>query len=194
MHHLFYLMGKSASGKDTVYQRLRTAHPALRPIVLYTTRPKRAYEQDGREYYFISQAQFEQMCSADRWVETRTYHTQKGAWTYCTAKDGLDLSESSFLGIGTLESYCKIRTFFGADRVMPIYIDVEDGIRLQRALERERAQNTPNYAEMCRRFLSDTQDFSEENLQAAGIQKRFANINLEECVSEISAWIAAFSE
>ncbi len=194
MHHLFYLMGKSASGKDTIYQRLRAKFPELRPMVLYTTRPKRSHEQDGREYYFISAEQYIQMCSADRWIETRTYHTQKGDWIYCTAKDSIDLRNNSYLGIGTLESYCKIRTFFGADQVIPIYIDVEDGVRLQRALKREREQETPNYAEMCRRFLTDSQDFSEENLQAAGIKTQFSNLELEACVSEISEWIASFRE
>ena len=41
MHHLFYLMGKSASGKDTIYQELQR-RLALRPLILHTTRPRRA--------------------------------------------------------------------------------------------------------------------------------------------------------
>ena len=38
---------------------------------------------------------------------------------------------------------------------------------------------------MCRRFLADAEDFSEEKLQQAGISKRFLNIELENCIKEI---------
>ena len=61
--------------------------------------------------------------------------------------------------------------------MQPIYIEVDDGERLQRALDRERSQDTPQYAEMCRRFLADSADFSEENVARAGIRKRFYNQN-----------------
>ena len=131
------------------------------------------------------------MREADMLIEERTYHTKKGDWTYCTAKNSIDLSAGSYLGIGTPESYVKIRDYFGGEKVIPIYITVEDGVRLQRALDRERKQTAPNYAELCRRFLSDAQDFSEEKLAAAGIETRFENIELEACISEIAAQITA---
>ena len=41
------------------------------------------------------------------------------------------------------------------------------------------------YDELCRRFLADSKDFSEENLRAAGIEKRFQNVDLEECIEAI---------
>ena len=65
--------------------------------------------------------------------------------------------------------------------------------RLQRALDRERAQEKPNYAELCRRFLTDTEDFSEEKLAHAGIVRRFQNLELEACVAELTAFIKANS-
>lgn len=48
----------------------------------------------------------------------------------------------------------------------------------------------PNYEEVCRRFLADQQDFSEKNISAAGIQKRYQNADLEECVGAIAQDIA----
>ena len=39
--------------------------------------------------------------------------------------------------------------------MVPLYVEVDDGLRLSRALERERKQTEPKYAEMCRRFLAD---------------------------------------
>lgn len=52
MGKLFYIMGKSASGKDTIYQRLlRNPEFSLERLVIYTTRPIRDGELDGREYH-----------------------------------------------------------------------------------------------------------------------------------------------
>ena len=188
MHHLFYLMGKSASGKDTIYQELQR-RLALRPLILHTTRPRRADEQDGREYYFIGQKELEDLRRSNSLIEERTYHTKEGDWTYCTAKNAVDPAAGSCLGIGTLESFRKLRTCFGAETVIPLYIEVEDGIRLQRALDRERAQSEPKYAELCRRFLTDTEDFSEAQLQSAGIVRRFQNLSLEACIAELESYI-----
>ena len=68
---------------------------------------------------------------------------------------------------------------------MPIYIEVEDGERLSRALNRERMQESPKYEELCRRFLADAKDFSEEKLNEAGITRRFVNQDLDETEEEI---------
>ena len=87
--------------------------------------------------------------------------------------------------IGTLESYDKMRTYYGASNLVPIYIEVEDGERLMRALKREREQEVPRYAELCRRFLADTRDFSEENLANLGITRRFVNQDRTQCLEEI---------
>ena len=111
-----------------------------------------------------------------------------------TADDGqVDLSEGNYLGIGTLESYQKLKQYYGEEHVIPVYIEVEDGERLQRALLREREQEKPKYEEMCRRFLADQEDFSEENIREAGIKLRFANENLELCVENIIKYINSLS-
>ena len=54
MGKIFYIMGKSSSGKDTIYSRLlQDEAMQLKKIILYTTRPMREGEQDGREYHFV---------------------------------------------------------------------------------------------------------------------------------------------
>ena len=82
-----------------------------------------------------------------------------------------------------------MKKYFGEDALLPIYVQVEDGIRLGRALERERRQQVPKYEELCRRFLADSQDFSEGNIARAGIVTRFENVELESCVSEILRFV-----
>ncbi len=193
MHHLFYLMGKSASGKDSLYKLLLERLPLL-PLVLCTTRPQRAHEQDGTDYHFIGEAALSALRKDGLLIEERTYHTVMGDWTYCTARNSVPLEQGDCLGIGTLESYEKLRAYFGSEAVVPLYIEVEDGLRLQRALDRERAQEAPNYAELCRRFLTDTADFSEEKLAAAGISRRFRNVDLHVCADELAAAITALTD
>lgn len=180
-------MGKSASGKDTIYAKLlKDPELNLLPYVGYTTRPKRAGETEGVEYHFTTEEDLKGFEAAGRLIEKRVYHTVYGDWFYYSVDDeNTDLEKQDYLYIGTLESFVPMRNYYGAERIVPIYVEVEDGLRLERAIARERKQEDPGYAEVCRRFLGDSKDFSEENLKAAGISKRFENIELETCLKEI---------
>ena len=179
-------MGKSSSGKDTLYKKIMEWMPELHTIVPYTTRPMREDEQDGVEYFFVTSDVFGEMAEEEKIIEFRSYDTKCGIWTYFTADDGqIELEKYNYLIIGTLESYTEMKRYFGEDVIVPLYIEVEDGLRLSRALERERMQKAPKYAELCRRFLADSDDFSEKNLQRAEIQKRFINADMNECLDEL---------
>ena len=191
MGRVFCIVCKSSSGKDTIYKKLlKNPKLHLKRIVSYTTRPIRAEEQEGVEYHFTTAAAMEQMQRENTIIECRTYDTVYGAWHYFMAKDSqIDLEQNDYLVIGTLESYIKLKDYFGKDRVVPVYIDLEDGERLSRALEREKNQSHPRYEEMCRRFLADAKDFTQENLENAGITRKFNNDDLKECLNEIEAYI-----
>lgn len=193
MGKIFYLMGKSSSGKDTIFKELKKRMPSLQTVVIYTTRPMREQEKDGEEYFFVDDRVLRQFQQEKKVIELREYHTIHGIWKYFTADDGkIKLQKHNYLMIGTLESYEKMSRYFGNENIVPIYVEVEDGERLYRALCRERAQEFPKYAEMCRRFLADTEDFSEENLKRNRICRRFQNIILEDCINEIMLYIQAF--
>ena len=190
MGKIYYVMGKSSSGKDTIYKKLMEAHPRFRTIVPYTTRPIREGERDGVEYFFVDGERLREMQEAGQVIEVRSYDTKCGIWTYFTADDGqIDLKTHDYLVIGTLVSYRALREYFGAEKLIPVYIEVEDGLRLARAVERERRQAEPKYSEMCRRFLADEEDFSEEKLRRAGIVRRFENRDLDACLEEIEDYI-----
>lgn len=191
MGKIFYIMGKSASGKDTVYRRLAAETEfAFRAVIPYTTRPMRSGEENGKDYFFTDEAGLRRLQEEKKVIELRTYQTVFGPWHYFTVDDGrVDLAEYNYLTVGTLESYRALREYYSAEKVVPIYITVDDGLRLQRALDRERAQDKPKYAEMCRRFLADEADFSEERLSEAGIVNKFENTVLEECLEEIRAFV-----
>lgn len=191
MSRIIYIMGKSSSGKDCLFKELKRQRPELKEIVPYTTRPIREGEQNGVEYYFVDEEELRDLELKGKIIERRAYNTKHGIWNYFTVDDGqINLSgQDDYIVIGTLESYAAMKAYYGGERIVPVYVEVEDGLRLFRAVERERAQAEPKYAEMCRRFLADSEDFSEENLAKAGIVTRFQNDDFEKCLDEICAFL-----
>lgn len=195
MGKIFYIMGKSASGKDRIYSRLAGDKELnLKKLVLYTTRPVREGEKDGVQYYFTDDRKLHAFEKEGKVIESRSYNTVYGVWMYFTADDGqIDLTKGNYLGIGTLESFQKMKDYYGKESVVPVYIEVEDGERLIRAIRREQDQEKPKYKELCRRFLADEDDFSEEKIRSAEIQKRFVNDDLDLCVKNIMKYINSMS-
>ncbi|MBC8572784.1 nucleoside/nucleotide kinase family protein [Jingyaoa shaoxingensis] len=194
MARLFYMIGKSSTGKDTIYREVISRTDLdLNPLVMYTTRPIRKGETDGKEYYFVDENVLNELEKEGRVIEKRAYHTIHGIWTYFTVDDEhADLNRKDYLAIGTLESYAQIRNYYGEKLVVPVYIQVEDGLRLERALKREKQQPVPKYEELCRRFLADQADYAEEKLAKAGIDRRFSNDkDIMSCVEEVAAFIRA---
>jgi guanylate kinase len=162
---------------------------------MVTTRPKRDHEIEGREYHFISIDRLNDFKEQKKVIELRTYDTCYGEWSYGLLDDGqIDIENNDYVIPGVLNSYLSTKAYFGEDRVVPIYIEVEDGERLTRALEREKQQMIPRYDELCRRFLSDEEDFSEEKLRRAGIKRRFQNVILGSCVARIRRYIEEIRE
>ena len=188
MAKIFCIIGKSGTGKDTIFNRLKN-DSRLNTIVGYTTRPMRENEVDGQEYFFVDRERLEELKKQGKVIECRDYNTVHGIWSYFTVADNQIKEDNNYIYIATLESFNKLVDYYGSDSVIPIYIEVDDGIRLERALQREQRENNPKYKELCRRFIADCDDFSEENIKQAGIEKRFVNDNLDNCVKEIQEYI-----
>ena len=189
MTNLFYIMGKSATGKDTIYNKLLEKID-LKTYIPYTTRPIRSGEKNGRDYYFITAQDIKKFKQEGKVIESRTYQTAHGPWIYATINDEQLKQEGDILTVGTLESYIQIREYFKEKEnktVLPIYITIDEKERIKRALAREEKQENPKYKEMERRLKADNIDFSEDNLRIAEITKKetFYNYNLEKCTNEI---------
>jgi len=187
MSKIFIVMGKSATGKDTIFKELveQTKVP-LKTVITYTTRPIRTGEVDGLQYHFVSEEKMNELSEQGKIIEVRCYQTVMGNWYYFTVDDDQFQSDKdNYIMISTLEGYEKLRNYFGEQMVVPIYVEVEDGERLERALNRERMQSNPKYEEMCRRFLADQEDFQESKIQLLNINKRYYNQNVVECMEHI---------
>ena len=77
---LLVVSSPSGAGKTTLSRRLLRTHDELRFSVSYTTRPQRRGEQNGVDYHFVSDEEFDRMIAADAfaewcWVHGRRYGT-----------------------------------------------------------------------------------------------------------------------
>ena len=180
---IFYIMGKSASGKDSVYKRLLSIDDSLNKVNVYTTRPKRENENEGVEYRFIDEKFLDE--NKDKIIEKRVYHTIFGFFYYATLDDGGIKDDKNYLMIGTLESYESLKNYYGKDKVFPIFLEVDNEERKKRAIDRENSNDTKSIEEVKRRFEADEKDFSEENIKKASITKRYKNNDFEVCMKEI---------
>lgn len=180
---IYYLMGKSATGKDTLYRKIVAKCNYLKKITMYTTRPKRENEIDGREYHFVTEDFLNQ--NKEKIIEKREYNTVYGLWTYATLDSGDIKKDENYLIIGTLESYNKMKEFYGEDSIIPLYIEIPYDMRLKRALHRDKAEQNSMIEEIKRRIKQDEIDFCEENIKKANINKRYNNINSDICAEEL---------
>lgn len=125
---------------------------ALKEMIMSTTRPMRT----GEEMLELEEQ--------GKIIEKRKYDTVYGPWYYFTTSSNIDLENYNYIGDNTLEGLDKFVKFYVIENIISLLIKVDDGIRLQRALDREKREENPKYQELCRRFLADSIDYSEENI------------------------------
>lgn len=190
---IFYIMGRSGSGKDTIYKKIleneKIKEKNINEIIKYTTRPIRDGEINGKEYNFLTDEEFEKIKLDGCFIETREYNTVHGIWKYAT---GIEMIEDfSYIGIGTLESYKSLKEKYG-DIICPIYISVDENILYERAVERAKDDPSQSIEEVERRFNADKIDFSKEKIKELNLGVSFDNNhNIEACVTNIINYILA---
>lgn len=133
----------------------------------------RAGEAEGVEYHFVMMMKPRGL-KRRKIIEMRCYDTVIGVWKYFTVNDGqIQLGgKNRYIVIGTLEAYDGFCKYYGKEHLLPIYIEVEDKIRLLRAIHREEEQEKPKYAELCRRFWQMSRIFRRK-FKKSGITKHF---------------------
>ena len=179
---IFCLVGKSCSGKDTLYAGILERCPELLPVIPHTTRPRRTGEVEGQHYCFVTGEQLRQYEARGQVIEKREYHTVQGLWTYFTLRFPL---EQDRLLITTLEGTKALMDAYGPQAVRVVYLYTDDRTRLLRCMEREERQERPDYAELCRRFLADQSDFSDDKLaQFPNLYRIDTGPGVEDCLRQ----------
>ena len=80
------------------------------------------------EYHFTDEAGLARLQEEDRVIEIRAYDTVYGVWKYFTVwEEQMNLERESYCLIGTLEAWNAMCQYFGREKMIPVYIEVEDG-------------------------------------------------------------------
>ena len=149
MIKIIAFFGPSSSEKDTL-AKILSKRSDVNEIISCTTRPKRDYEKEGIDYYFISTAEFGEKVINGTMLEATSFRD----WFYGTPLESL---KEDKINIGVFNKQ-GIECLLSDNRleIIPVYIACEDKKRLMCSLERE---TNPDCEEICRRFLADKKDF-----------------------------------
>lgn len=170
INNIFMIIGPSGAGKDSIYNRLIKDLPALHPIVQYTTRPRRKYEEDSKTYFFVSEDEFN---SYDDIIDKRSYdmcidddkRTVYYGNRYSFFNDTDD--KIDYICITTLEGLEQFLSYDKIDNnlVCPFFIEVPKKERIRRIIDRDiNKSNLLNMNEINRRTDADDNDFSDSYL------------------------------
>ena len=144
------LFGMAGSGKDTL-QNLLAESLDVNPIVSATTRPPRDTEIDGEAYHFKTDDNF--------FDGGMVEYTQFRGWYYGTPYSSLDKNKVN-IGVFNIAGIKQLKRSKVVE-VLPIFVACEEKVRLLRQLDRE---EYPDCEEICRRFMTDKEDFDERKI------------------------------
>lgn len=180
------LMGKSASGKDTIKNELIEKH-GFHPIVTYTTRPMRDGEVDGVTYHYISDEEFKQKIEDGFFAEYKTYLAKVGVgqyekWYYGTSKESLENADENTVVVLTPDGVRDILKYNLDMKVIWVYANSKT---IENRLE-ERIKHGIAIAEECeRRIVKDYKDFKIADCLADKIVYNNDGYNLDEVIEKI---------
>lgn len=153
---MIILIGASSSGKSTIEQEV-DKRGICNKLTSHTTRPMRANEVEGVDYYFTNKDDFLKMENNNEFIEERVYLTKYGYWEYGLSKKEVDDNLNGIVvldldGARELEEYIKRQ--HPDECVTTIFIDCNSKTRLLRSLSRDNCDDD-KCAEICRRYLDD---------------------------------------
>lgn len=165
---LFIISGASASGKDTIANRLsRSSGCIITPLISHTDRPMREGEAERKPYYFIDNDTFKTHVLSDFFIEHRAYDSKFGTWNYGLSKDEIDLMSKNIgnysvivdvQGKNSIIDYIKTNDL--PIDVVTVFIKASKQQRYLRSFSRQGAMTDEEVEEVERRFQADDKDIT----------------------------------
>lgn len=148
-YKIIAIMGKAGCGKDTLLKNVVSYMPHyFNALISCTTRPPRANEKEGRDYFFVTEEEFE---AADLLEQTVFNNWHYGTVAHTLSSDKINIGVFSPDGVRNLIKRRDIE-------LITIYLVANDKARLLRQLNRE---ERPDVHEIVRRFGTDEADFAD---------------------------------
>ena len=145
------IVGCGGSGKDFLRKKLEAK--GWKYGVLYTTRPSRANEKFGVDYFFVNDQQFNDLKETQQLVESSIFATN---WQYGTS---LDTWNNCNLFVMSPNSLKQIKEKFTLRDVFVIYLNTPEEIRKQRLASRQDADSVERRLHTDRLDFADFKDF-----------------------------------
>ena len=168
---MIVLSGASASGKTEAAKMLMGKY-GIQKAITTTTRPMRVNEVNGRDYFFVSKEQFEQLIKENKFVE----HTVYNGNYYGSTKDQIASDRVVVIDLEGLKSYSRLND----KRIVTFYLDTCESIRYKRMLERGDKEEDAK-----RRIENDRKLFAKNNIPKTNYVIDSENKNIEEVADEI---------
>ena len=168
---MIVLSGASASGKTEAAKMLMGKY-GIQKAITTTTRPMRVNEVNGRDYFFVSKEEFEQLIKEDRFVE----HTVYNGNYYGSSKDQIANDRVVVIDLEGLKSYSRLND----SRIVTFYLDTCEDIRFKRMLERGDKKE-----DAIRRIENDRKIFAKGNIPKTNFYIDSENKSIEEVADEI---------
>lgn len=156
MSKVFLIIGKSFSGKDYLLNQILNDKEFceknnLEKLVLYTTRPKRDGEVEGKDYYFIDSF------TPNEQLVVNAYETVYGTWYYITDFSKLDDNKNYILA-GNPESIERYKNIIGSKNLCIIYL-IPPNWKIFERFSQRTDYGSERYKEIYRRFIDDLKKF-----------------------------------
>lgn len=187
MRIILVICGKTASGKDTIVNKLVSSY-GYKKIVAYTTRPMRPNEKQNVTYHFISEDEFCQKVDSGFFVEHKTYNTKFGVWHYGISLKDLENADENTIIILTPDGYREIikRLF---KKPKSVYIYANNSTIKDRLINRG-----DNKDESQRRIAHDNSDFKGLENEVDKIVYNNKGTDINEVVKKILNFLGEKNE
>lgn len=142
--NLFVVAAPSGAGKSSLVKALLELDSHVQPSVSHTTRPPRGQEKHGREYFFVSETEFDAMVQADAFVEWARVHNHRYGTSKKAIEDRMEQGADVILEID-FQGATQIKNIFA--NAISIFILPPNWDELRSRLER-RGEDAPEVIEV----------------------------------------------
>ena len=173
------ILGKTASGKDTIVNKLVKDY-GYKKIITYTTRDMRQGEKQGITYHFVSEDEFRQKINKGFFAEYKTYNTEFGKWYYGSALEDLNNADDKTVIILTPQGYRDVKDKLSNKNITTIYINADN-----ETLKKRLVRRGDDPKEAARRIKHDNVDFKHIEREVDSVIYNKEGTNINDVVSDI---------